>query len=170
MQAHTYCSYCGAKFPTKPWPRTCDVCNQTTWKNPLPVVVAVVMIGRGVLLVRRNIQPGFGKLALPGGFLDAGETWQEGISRELLEETGFDMHPDLFKLHHVASATDKKHVLIFGRSPFLPNIGPGLLKDFKPNHEVSELVITETPIELAFKTHTEVLAKFLYDAVVGFRS
>lgn len=119
----------------------------------------MVKIGRGVLLVRRNIQPGFGKLALPGGYLDAGETWQEGTARELREETGLDVHPDLFNLHHVASSLDKKHVLIFGRSPFFPNAG--LLDTFKPNHEVSELVIAETPVELAFKTHTEVLARCL---------
>ena len=52
---------------------------------------AVLLRGDNILLVRRadHLVEG-GKLALPGGYLDRDETIQEGIRREILEETGFD--------------------------------------------------------------------------------
>jgi 8-oxo-dGTP diphosphatase len=160
---HAHCGYCGSKFTSEAWPRVCGACSRITWRNPLPVVVAVMKIGRGVLLIRRNIQPGYGKLALPGGFLDYGETWQEGMARELREETGIQMPPSSFNLHRVASSADKKHVLIFGVTPWhiIEDRALAQVKAFQPNPEVSELVITERPVELAFQTHTEVLAHYL---------
>ena len=158
-----YCSHCGFKFVSEIWPRVCGVCNEITWRNPLPVVVAVLKIGQGVLLVRRRSQPGYGKLALPGGFLDYGETWQEGVARELQEETGVEMPPSSFKFHRLESSADKKHILIFGASPWyiMEDQALAQIKAFQPNSEVSELVITERPVELAFQTHTEVLAHYL---------
>lgn len=54
-----------------------------------PTVVAVlVTIAGHLLLVRRNTEPGKGKIALPGGFHMRGETWQQAGAREVLEETG----------------------------------------------------------------------------------
>jgi ADP-ribose pyrophosphatase YjhB (NUDIX family) len=46
-----------------------------------------------VLLVRRNIEPQIGQLALPGGYMNLGETWQQAGARELFEETGTIIRP-----------------------------------------------------------------------------
>lgn len=58
---------------------------------PYPVtfvtVDAVVVQSGYVLLVSRKAQPGKGKWAIPGGYLDKGETVQDGAIRELYEET-----------------------------------------------------------------------------------
>lgn len=58
-----------------------------TYRNPLPTVDVVIHVpGRGVVLIqRRNPPPGW---ALPGGFVDVGETVEEAAVREALEETG----------------------------------------------------------------------------------
>lgn len=151
---HTYCHYCGQKHTSESWPRTCGACKQTVWKNPSPVVVALIPTPSGVLLVRRGIEPKLGALALPGGYIDDRETWQEAARREVFEETGFfAIHPDLFALYSVETSILTGNLLVFGRTPTLPlNIS-----DFKPNREVLELKFANEPMELAFDFHTKML-------------
>jgi 8-oxo-dGTP diphosphatase len=58
-------------------------------KTPLLAADGVVLDAEGrVLLVRRKNPPFRGRYALPGGFVDIGETVEEACRRELLEETG----------------------------------------------------------------------------------
>src|SRR5262245_20528752 len=64
---------------------------------PFPVTPAlttdcVVFDERGhVLLIRRKNEPYQGSYALPGGFVDVGETVEAGCRRELSEETGLNV-------------------------------------------------------------------------------
>lgn len=65
-----------------------DTTKTQTWKHksPRPTVDSIVVRGGRVLLVRRKWPPpGF---ALPGGFVDVGETLEQAVCRETLEETG----------------------------------------------------------------------------------
>jgi NAD+ diphosphatase len=67
----------------------CTACEWTHWNNPTPVLAAVIeMADRDgqVLLARNAAWPGR-KFALITGFMEAGETPQEGVAREVLEET-----------------------------------------------------------------------------------
>ncbi|MBV8471332.1 MAG: NUDIX hydrolase [Burkholderiaceae bacterium] len=68
----------------------CQACEFTHWNNPTPVLAAVVeCVDREgpVLLARNAAWPGrfFGLIT---GFMEAGESPQDGIAREVLEETG----------------------------------------------------------------------------------
>jgi mutator protein MutT len=56
-------------------------------------VGAVVIDGTKVLLVRRVQEPLKGEWSLPGGALELGETMQQGVVREVLEETGLTVVP-----------------------------------------------------------------------------
>ena len=56
--------------------------------NPSSACVAVIVKDGALLAVRRKYPPAEGTLDLPGGFADIGETAEESVSRELLEETG----------------------------------------------------------------------------------
>ena len=56
-------------------------------------VGAVVIDGTKVLLVRRGQEPLKGEWSLPGGALELGETLQQGVVREVLEETGLIVVP-----------------------------------------------------------------------------
>ncbi len=56
--------------------------------NPLPVAVMLVPAAGGLVVIRRGIEPAKGLLALPGGYINLGESWQQAAARELFEETG----------------------------------------------------------------------------------
>lgn len=57
-------------------------------ERPLVGVGGVVIDGGRALLIRRASEPLRGEWSIPGGMLELGETLEEGVARELLEETG----------------------------------------------------------------------------------
>ena len=64
----------------------CPACDYTHWNNPVPVLAAVVEYEGQILLARNAAWPGK-MFALITGFMEAGETPEEGITREIAEET-----------------------------------------------------------------------------------
>jgi len=87
-----YCPACGRPVE----PRTLEqdhrprlVCSEghVTWRNPRIVVGAVPVSAGIVYLARRAIEPAMGRWTYPGGFLEIGESAQEGARRETEEET-----------------------------------------------------------------------------------
>lgn len=184
MKPHTFCSYCGVPYENEVWPRVCAHCKNTTWKNPLPVIVLIVptsfkdaepgrvdTYGNQLVTVRRAIKPSLGQICLPGGYIDYGETWQQAAFRELWEETGIDLRSedeDRVRLLDVRSASNS-NVLIFARTRVIRSTE---IPPFVPNHECSERVIlsgvelgnfkvhggkedSQVLKDLAFPTHTE---------------
>ncbi len=67
----------------------CPACDYTHWNNPTPVLAAVVEYEGKVLLARNAAWPGK-MFALITGFMEAGETPEYGIEREIKEETSLD--------------------------------------------------------------------------------
>ncbi|MGE4557587.1 MAG: NUDIX domain-containing protein [Desulfovibrionaceae bacterium] len=71
---------------------TCPKCGESisVYRNPVPTVDVVIYApGRGVVLVERA-NPPYG-WALPGGFVDYGESCEHAAIREAKEETGLDV-------------------------------------------------------------------------------
>jgi len=64
----------------------CPACGFTHWNNPTPVLAAIVQY-RGRVLLARNAAWTRRMFALITGFMEAGETPEEGIRREIREET-----------------------------------------------------------------------------------
>ncbi len=70
---------------------TCPKCNYQIkrYKNPTPTVDIIIEIEKRIVLIKRqNIPYGW---AIPGGFVDYGESLIEAALREAKEETGLDV-------------------------------------------------------------------------------
>ena len=157
-QRNRHCTFCGQAFDAaSPWPRTCAACHETTYLNPIPVAVLVLPVDDGVLAVRRAIAPGSGKLALPGGYIDAAETWQEACVRELREETGIVVAPGGVSALRVVTVEEGRRLLVFGVAQPLRSAD---LPAFAPTHETSERVVLRRPEELAFAAHGDVVRAY----------
>ena len=67
----------------------CELCGFHFFINSAAAVAALVSDGNGkLMLVTRGVEPNYGKLDLPGGFVDPGETAENAVQRELFEELG----------------------------------------------------------------------------------
>lgn len=69
---------------------TCPECDHIDYQNPKIVNVVVATYGDEFLLCRRAIEPSKGYWTLPGGFMENGESPQDGAAREAREEAGAD--------------------------------------------------------------------------------
>ena len=86
-----YCPKCGSAhfIINNAKSKHCQDCGFTYYANPLAATAAFIMNEREELLVcRRANAPAKGTLDLPGGFTDMEETAEEGVRREVREETG----------------------------------------------------------------------------------
>ena len=70
---------------------TCPYCGKEVekYQNPFPTVDIIIETGKGIVLIRRK-NPPYG-WALPGGFVDYGESLEEAAVREAKEETSLDI-------------------------------------------------------------------------------
>ena len=140
----------------------CPACNTIHYENPLMVVGTVPVLGERVLLCKRNIEPRRGKWTLPAGFMELGETAEQGAARETDEEAGalIEMGP-LFSL---LSVPQVGQVHIFYRATVLSD-------QFDPGHETLEArLFTEHEIpwdEIAFRTVKRTLEQFFADRRAG---
>jgi 8-oxo-dGTP diphosphatase len=83
----------------------CQRCQTPCSDSPSVVVTTFVACADRLLWVQRNQEPQRGKWAIPGGFLEQGETLAEGAARELHEEAGILLPPNALQLYMTGSIT-----------------------------------------------------------------
>ena len=83
------------------------------YRNPALTVDAVILDDRRrVLLIRRGHEPYVGCWALPGGFVDYGESCPDACRREVLEETGLEVEVErLLDVLSEPGRDPRKHVV-----------------------------------------------------------
>jgi ADP-ribose pyrophosphatase YjhB (NUDIX family) len=90
-----FCPRCGAARPADDRgksPLECPVCKLVFYFNPCVAAAAFVFDSHGrILLIRRAREPSAGMLGVPGGFIDFGESAEEGLRREVREEVGIEI-------------------------------------------------------------------------------
>lgn len=92
--------------------RRCPACGLHDWRNPAPAAGCAVLRGGRVLLSRRARAPKKGQWDLIGGFVEAGETPEQAIRREVLEETGCRLADAAFS-HAATGEYDREPTLNF---------------------------------------------------------
>lgn len=129
-----YCLQCGCKMAAK-IPKNddkkrqiCLFCGWIYYNNPRPTVTAIIEKENKVLLIKRSRNPFCGDWDLVGGFVEAGETLDQALKREVKEEVGLKIidyqyyfnWPDIYKnaadgfvghnlgIHFLAKVEDKK--------------------------------------------------------------
>jgi NAD+ diphosphatase len=111
----------------------CAACNWTHWNNPTPVLAAVVEYNGQLLLARNAAWPGK-MFALITGFMEAGDTPDGGIAREVKEETNLDCSAvnligvyDFQRMNQVIIAY---HVVAHGNVQLSPELAEYRLYDY----------------------------------------
>jgi NAD+ diphosphatase len=99
-QKSRYCGCCGAAMDRIPltWGKCCPACHSEHFPHIHPCIIVLVKRGEEFLLVRKaEWSPG--RFSLVAGFLDFGESLEECVKREVLEETGITVK----NIHYVGS-------------------------------------------------------------------
>ena len=97
LEIFHYCPKCGSQdFEIQnALSRHCANCGFTFYQNPRASTAAFILNGKDELLVAlRGKEPAKGTLDLPGGFVDNDENAEQGMVREILEETGLSVSTD----------------------------------------------------------------------------
>jgi len=95
-----HCSHCGSPDLATRGAREqeCLDCGYRHFLTPIPAACALLLDSQERLLViRRAHEPGLGRLGLPGGVIEPGETGEQAAARETLEEVGLEVPAESFR-------------------------------------------------------------------------
>lgn len=132
-------------------------CGYVFYLDPKVAVGTIIRgEGGGLLLLRRAIEPGFGKWVFPGGYVDRGEEVKRAAMREAREEAGLEVRID--RLINVYSYEGRAPVIIV----YAATRTGGALAIDEESSEVREFSAEEIPWDdLAFKSTYEALRDYL---------
>jgi 8-oxo-dGTP diphosphatase len=169
MKQLTYCPRCGH---TLGWRedggrlrQACDNCGYIHYVNPVPAVGILIEMDGGIVLIRRGQPPHQGEWTLPSGFIEADESAEEAAVREAEEETGLKVELlELFGINSFPEGPPVSGIILFFR---VKPVG-GDLHGGDDALEAKVFQPEEMPL-LPFRTHREIMAKWLQAQSVGAR-
>ncbi len=140
----------------------CTACETIHYENPVNVVGTLPVFEDRVLLCRRNIEPRHGLWTLPAGFMELGETTEQGAVRETIEEAGARI--EMQGLFSILNVVRVGQVHLFYRARMLDDhLDPG-----PETIEARLFAEAEVPWEeIAFRTTKKTLEHFFEDRAAG---
>ncbi|SVA91737.1 uncharacterized protein METZ01_LOCUS144591 [marine metagenome] len=112
-----FCQYCGGPLResliasvSRP---VCSSCGRITYLDPKVAAVTLVYSDHKLLLVKRAIEPAYGRWSFPSGYVDRGEAVESAAAREVLEEA--NLHVEITGLQGIYSG-DSPVVLVAFRA------------------------------------------------------
>jgi ADP-ribose pyrophosphatase YjhB (NUDIX family) len=136
--------------------RKCTKCRFVHWDNPRPVAVVLIpTTDGGWVMIRRNVEPRKGKVALPGGFVESYESLIAGAIREAFEETGIVVEIER-ELCVLMPPGVNEHLHFYLAKPTSAQPAKG--------SDAAEAFIayrTNIPADIAFQTHQQVIEDWL---------
>ena len=136
----------------------CTDCGVIHYQNPKMVVGCIPVFENKILLCRRAIEPLYGLWNLPAGFLENGETIEEGALRETREEAHIEVK--LVRLHSIFNLLHFQQVYLF----FLAKMHSPQCACGAESLEVRLFEETHLPWnQLAFSSNEFALRKYLAD-------
>ena len=158
-----FCPVCGGELEsrllkaTEPERLVCRACAFVFYRDPKVAVATIITDDNGhILLVRRAIEPGYGKWVFPGGYVDRGEEVQVAAVREAREESGMEVR--LERLLDIYSYSGRAPVIIV----YEARVIGGCLGCDDEGLEARFFDRSEIPWdELAFRSTHEALRQFL---------
>jgi NAD+ diphosphatase len=132
-----FCPKCGSPDFKTAGDRSlkCYSCGFHFFVNASAAVAALVTDGNGkLMMVTRGVEPNYGKLDLPGGFIDHHESVEDGVKRELFEELGMKVK----SMKYISSAPNE--YIFSGFSVFTIDLAfeviPDSIENLKPMDDI----------------------------------
>jgi len=153
-----FCPKCGRKHlvsKKKSNRYTCRYCSFLFYFNPAPCVGAIILKDKKVLLGRRKNEPYKGYWDVPGGFMEAKETPEEALKREMKEELSVDIIIDdligFFPDTYGEKGVPTINIFYFAK------IKKGRLKAATDMAELKWFDLKKLPKKIAFQNSKDVL-------------
>ncbi|NLG11608.1 MAG: NUDIX hydrolase [Elusimicrobia bacterium] len=127
------------------------IMKKTAYKNPIPTVDIIIEIDGNIVMIQRKNHP-YG-WALPGGFVDYGETLEDAAVREAKEETGLDIiELQQFQTYSSPDRDPRHHTI----STVFTGKGRGILKGSDDAADAKLFTKNTLPKDIAFD-HRKIL-------------
>lgn len=132
---YRHCLCCGEKNTIETNLMSCKKCGYEFYLNPASATGCVLVVDNKILLVKRAREPKKDTWDLPGGFVETGESAEEALKREVLEELGVEIK----EIKYINSVADKyEYSGVIENILVINYLAKPVSMDFHPKDDVSE--------------------------------
>jgi len=157
-----FCPKCGGALvrrrikATEPARRVCETCTFIFYDDPKVAACTIPVLDNKIVLLKRGIEPSYGKWVFPGGFLDSGERVEDAAIRETWEEV--NLRVEVSRLLNVYSYPGYPVIVVV----YLARVIGGQLQAMDETLEVQTFAPAEVPWdELAFPSTRDALTEYV---------